>query len=343
MPKRGVFLGKKGQEMETEVYSTLMQIAILVFVLLSLGFYLKSVRDNTLFEKMYLARDVALVMNTLYAAPENTGMIYAAGEVNLANYSFDAKDNYITVSKKDESSGNEKYYHYATDRAYEEKFSAIVNSKTITFIKDDNHAAVNSSNEFILNDLICAQFDSSASNWKPNAIIDPGHGDDPNRAFEGRDTGFIMNTLQESDYTMQIGTILRNMGYRLTREYEHFIPQATRITAALNAEVIISLHLDNYSSDRNIIKAYISAESTKALESRKLACLLLSSLAELKPDGAAIIPVFVSELTADDPRRILLKDKIAVLLELGNINSKKNFKMYDIASSINNGLVHYYE
>jgi len=347
MLKRGVFLGKKGQgEMEEEVYSTLIQVAILVFVLVSLGLYLKSVRDNTVFEKIYLSRDIALLMNSIYAAPENIGYVYAAGETNLTKFTFKSQENYVVVNDKNSISNQEMFYKYATDLSFHEEFPLIEESKILTFVKNDNTLKVGTEGTGKLNALICQDINTKSSNWKTKVIIDPGHGSDINKPDDPGDVGYSTDAVKESVFTTQVATALKSFGYMLTRDYNYYLPLRDRISAAKNSDVIISLHVGNYSQDKNIALAFVSAESLKKAESRKLACLILNIfMTQFNFESIAIVPVFHSELLPDDPKQILMQDKIAVFLEIENINNKasvKALKPSEIASAINDALNQYY-
>jgi N-acetylmuramoyl-L-alanine amidase len=348
MLKRGA-LGKKGQgEMEEEVYSVLIQVAILIMVVIAMMLYLKSVRDNTLFEKMYLSRDVALLMNTLYAAPENVGYVYAAGTTNLSKYTFKGEENYVAVNYEKDRSEQERYYKYASDFSFKENFPLIEDADMITFVKNDNLFKVGKDGTGSLNSLICQEIDTSSKNWISKVIIDPGHGYDagsPN--IQKMDIGYSNDKLTEYIFTTHVGTALKTFGYKLTRNSNYYLPQDERLDVVQTAETIISLHVGNYSADKNIAIAFISAKSLKQAESRKLACLILNNLlAQIAIENIAIIPVFPSDLSVDDPKHILLPTKVAVYLELGNINNKASvaaLNPIEIANAINDALKVYYE
>lgn len=346
MMKRGVFLSKKAQDMETMVYHVLIQIAILVMVFLEMLAYLKSVRENTLFEKMYLSRDVALLMNTIYAAPENIGYVYAAGKTNLSKYIFNTQENYVIVNEKTAVPSQEKFFHYGSDRFFNEDFPLIQDAQLLTFMKNDKYVKVGKSGTGNLNALICPEIDTSSKNWKNKVIIDPGHGA-REKADEPKDYGYSTDKLKESQYTTDIATPLKALGFKATRDFNLYTPFEERLLKVAGSDIIISLHVGNYSPDKNNVNAFISAEGLKKAESRKLACLILNNLLNrLNIDNVAIIPVFPSQLKKDDPQQILLQDKIAVLLELGNVNNKASvqaLKPFDIANAINDGLRGFYE
>jgi hypothetical protein len=109
-------------------------------------------------------------------------------------------------------------------------------------------------------------------------------------------------------------------------------------TSTDDADILISIKIGEYTDQRNTIKSYY-AIGTK--ERKKLASIIINKLLEkdLNLDGANAIPT--------DSLSILTNAKLAVLLEIGNINSEKsitmlNTKTADIADAIYNAIKEYY-
>jgi hypothetical protein len=76
---------------------------------------------------------------------------------------------------------------------------------------------------------------------------------------------------------------------------------------------------------KNIVKAFVNKDATP--EAKRLACSLLNSIAEKYKQsitGNAIIPVDLAQIGAEDPKQILVNNRDAVLLELGNIDYPNN-------------------
>jgi len=343
MKKRGRLVLNRKAEITNEIYNVLIQIIIIIMILVACMSYLNSVKKNTLFEKMYLSRDVALMMNTIYAAPENVKVEYFAANANLSDYTFESKDYYVIVNEKGKDIAHAKYYKYATDLTFEEDFPLITNADLIMFLKNNNKVQVDEETPDTISDFFCSPV--IPGNNDPYVIIDPGHGDNP--LFDLGDPGYVTDDIQESTFTTQISEVLNaGFDYDVTRPSDYYITMFERLSVLSRADVIISIHLGNYSEQENAVKAFISAESEKKQESITLACHILNNFAKNSQFDVAIIPVVVSELSNEDPKLVLLADKVAVLLEIGNINNKESIELldvYEIAAAINKGIKDYYE
>lgn len=110
--------------------------------------------------------------------------------------------------------------------------------------------------------------------------------------------------------------------------------------ATTEADILFSISIGDYEDERNTIKAYylIGGEEKKK---RKFAAIIINELVdkELYLDGANVIPT--------DSHTILLDADLAVLLEIGNINSKGSLailssKRSDVAKAIYQAIKGYY-
>ena len=72
--KRGFFHNKKGLEHET--FFTMFDVVLAVVVFLALMDYVVDVQKQTIFERNYIARDTAILINTLSAAPGDVSYTY---------------------------------------------------------------------------------------------------------------------------------------------------------------------------------------------------------------------------------------------------------------------------
>ena len=87
-------------------------IGIAVFAWYLLNTYVKSIEENTEYQRILLSRDLALLANTLYAAPGNVEYIYSNDKIDLGNFYFEFLEDNTPVVKVKEK-GIEKKYPYA--------------------------------------------------------------------------------------------------------------------------------------------------------------------------------------------------------------------------------------
>lgn len=92
MQKRG--FGKKAQ-IEHEMYYILAQLLLIVLVGFALFSFVDTVSQGNLYHKKYLARDIAFITNTIYAAPGDISYIYP-GDVSEFIINF-RQDNQVEV------------------------------------------------------------------------------------------------------------------------------------------------------------------------------------------------------------------------------------------------------
>lgn len=141
MQKRGSkFLNKKGTLALRQSLIHLGMIALLVVVYFLMDAYVNSIAQDTEFERIFLSRDIALLVNSLYSAPGNVEYIYSFDKLDLSKFEFELKDyseiNDIPVI---EVKGYEliKTYPYAKNSPLKE-INKVANSKEIKFSKSDS-------------------------------------------------------------------------------------------------------------------------------------------------------------------------------------------------------------
>ena len=89
--KRG--FGKKAQ-IEHEFYYIIAQMLLIVLIALSLFSFVGNVLENTLYEKNYLSKDIALIVDTIYSAPGDISYIYSG---DTMGFIIDFKPNNVFV------------------------------------------------------------------------------------------------------------------------------------------------------------------------------------------------------------------------------------------------------
>ncbi|MBI5390644.1 hypothetical protein HZB02_04090 [Candidatus Woesearchaeota archaeon] len=85
--------GKRG-DVTAEQLFLMFEVLLAIIIFLSLMNFVVSLKDNTLFEKNYLARDLALLTDTVYAAPEQLSYTYTE---NVDRFGMNIKDGKVSI------------------------------------------------------------------------------------------------------------------------------------------------------------------------------------------------------------------------------------------------------
>ena len=91
------FLSKKAQI--NLVYHILIQVLIAITIYWILQSYIDSVAQDTLFEKSYLSKDIALLIDAIYSGNGEIRYIYTNDKVNLNKFEFDFSDQKVKVNE----------------------------------------------------------------------------------------------------------------------------------------------------------------------------------------------------------------------------------------------------
>ena len=149
---------KRGGGISTKQW--FLMFAIFMAVLVSMTIYQRDIKgliEGKTFEKNYLARDIALTLDSIYAAPGDVKFNYDMGELEfiviLGTQNPDVEDdrdekakiiaqnNRITL--KDAGPGISVYYPYAVDAKFEDiPRTTLVSPASIVFTKTTNKIVV---------------------------------------------------------------------------------------------------------------------------------------------------------------------------------------------------------
>jgi hypothetical protein len=106
-------LGKKGQTEHEEMW-TLFELASFFFFMIVLLTFSYTVWKNTTFQKNYLARDMAMTLDTLYISPQKLSYIYPN---NVSGYNFIYQGNMVRVGEEDIlNQQSDRKYWFADER-----------------------------------------------------------------------------------------------------------------------------------------------------------------------------------------------------------------------------------
>ncbi len=138
---------KKRSEAQHELYFLLFEIGLAVSALFFITGKISQFRDNTVFDVNYLARDLALVLNTLSFSPGNAEYQY---EYPKLSFDFDFRDK-VTVKEKE---GNPISYPYMKHKGLLYAFNPLSSPASITFYKSGKTI---SNQHLSLNRLPCTE------------------------------------------------------------------------------------------------------------------------------------------------------------------------------------------
>ncbi len=102
---------KRGQLIS---YHVLIELVLLIFIASAFFYFHKTVQENTVFEKSYVARDVALLMETSQSAQGDVVVYYSQPEFDVGKYNYDFSDNLFRVYESNVLSSI--YYPYYLDK-----------------------------------------------------------------------------------------------------------------------------------------------------------------------------------------------------------------------------------
>ncbi len=94
MKKKRLF-NKKA--IDYEVWFVLVELILIAIICIGMTDYLFSVKNNTLFEKNYLKKDIGLVATVINSAPGDVQYTYVSKEKVLSNFEFEFDKNKIHV------------------------------------------------------------------------------------------------------------------------------------------------------------------------------------------------------------------------------------------------------
>jgi len=130
--------GKKGQTVTSLwilVEAVLITLATLIFFQ-----YILTVENNTLFEQKFLARDVALMANTMSSIPGELRYEYIS-EANLSKYVYIFKEDKAKVNAKESSiQSSYPFYH---DSRMNLDFKDLDGPEKLTFVRTESSLKIN--------------------------------------------------------------------------------------------------------------------------------------------------------------------------------------------------------
>lgn len=329
---------KKGGIVEFILTPAFTTTLVLGLVLLYLLWFVNGISTKTTFERQYLARDLALLIDAALSVPGNLNIVYEPVKDFKSDFTFEVTREQVIVS--DEGSNS---YPYSLRKNTKLKSSPV---KIPRIVKTGSELVISEEKVFPQK-LPCYEKHSPIN----HVIIDAGHFNNPKSEFN--DPGYEYNNIVEADLTFELGRAIKSFAKDLIVETTRHLERATegkqagldapisveeRIDKIKNSKAhsVISLHFNN--DEKFYLKAFVHPKNYE--HNYIIACNLLNKISESigqKIDGLAIIPLDPSHM--GDKNYLVLNEKDSVLLEIGTVkNPLTDKELLNVAKAIIQGL-----
>ncbi len=343
MDKRENILARNRKaDMDTAIFVIMVDLLIVFMLLTFMLQFIGGIEDNTIFEKKFLAQDIAMFVNAIYSIPtdiyqksfEPGGLL----DISRFNYKFDEQGNSrVVVSRTGEKSAG-IHHPFGLDTTISHDFDELSLPEKIYIEKYDDTIYIASESSISQRGYSCsASVDTSDNSWRSKTIyIDPGTGLNDNIWYDSeiKDKGIMWDISSK---------MIRSAGFgrMLTTSTDDKLSVAEKRDKIKGSHILISMHPASASEDIVPVRVYYNSGSSNYLKNKKLACLIVKEFYnddELKRalgDKNLEVSIFplsssmLDSLSSSDPRKVLstsgLGDDapVAVLLEIGNANIKQ--------------------
>jgi hypothetical protein len=320
---------KKGSESTNIIIMALFGVVIgvgVAYIFLEAG---KAYATGEIFDRFYLARDMALLVDSVYAVPGNIMFTY---KEDLGTNQFSIRDNFVTLNPTDEN--KKAAYNYVEDyQDLEVDFPPFQNIFILKqgqeiFFSDGQETFQNrlscTPREMDINSIVVEISDELSVSMGSTQIVEEeyliGVVDLLESALERKNPSFILPRYSASDKKYE----------EMRRDLENY-------------DFGLSLHFgENEDFYENEIIAYINNDP----DSRDFACHILSQLMNRGLDitSTRIKILDGSRLNEDNEKYVLSTRKNMIYFELGNIYSDREtnlfFRQSDVASAIADAVDH---
>lgn len=322
--KRGI--GKKGA-LENILFFLIDLIVVVIVFFLMMG-YVDKVVESTTFEKNFLARDTALLIDTLYVSPGNIVVDYPQDtfwfNFNFEKNKVEVYEDSLLLIKKPSS-------YFIEDRNMEFVYKEIKPEKKV----EDKKSFI----EKYFSPL--SYFYTSKPKLEEGTFVKLVFGKQGKEiVVDKKEEVKIESKLLECD-DIETETVAG-----APPVISWLVPNPNSLNQGLvdmidNAHIsVITFVGNNPDNTINSIKAYIPIEETRYKKSKRLACIILNNIItndELKDviKKNNLIDVTGISIIPSDFFSILKKGNIIVLIEIGNINIEENRNLIYNHGSVN--------
>lgn len=327
MSKRGVITG--------ELLLFIVELTLIGLCFYSLMSFVKTVDEGTLLEKNFLSKDLALVLNTIYASPNVLQSSYFTKNIDLSKFEFTFTEGKVDVRDKN-LIGIPTKYLYGYDNNIDLGKIEIKDMPKFDIANDGRKIFISSDLTLNNHKLYCTLPKKELSIGR--IILDPGHGG-------ADDIGLISGNIKESEYSLRFSEILENelsSDYFVTktRNADYDVDRFDYVNSKVNSQndIIFSIHLDQYAKTRNFLKAYVPMSRSPVF--KNFVCNLLDRLSENEQyDSVVIFEINLDNIKKESYQSVLFHPN-SVILEIGNIQNdfiQSNFgqnEMIDFSETI---------
>lgn len=144
MKKRGNFFSSKKSSMTVESLFKIITVALIFAILVFFALFLKSLYEGTLFQKMYLSRDISLLITTAYASPGDLTYRYSDDKEVIEKFDYKFENNKVIVVETD-SKAEEAKYTYVGNEIIENEINELEKPSAIDFSKTKDKFSIKQS------------------------------------------------------------------------------------------------------------------------------------------------------------------------------------------------------
>lgn len=315
-------MGKRGQ-MQHELMITIFDLVLIGMLFLSLMGYVSSIQSMDFVKKEYLSKDLALLINTVYASPRDITVYYDSG---ISDFTFEFQNQRATVYETEVEKGEptKVYYPFAIDRNIARQFAKIEGPDQIAISKSHDTLSIDESSVPTETEA-CP--DVYTRDDDPTIMLDPGHG--------GTDTGYT-GEVEEAQLVYDIAKQLEQVLPGTVVSTRELTLSKVSLAPDLSTEdrlgkielhepdMLVSLHCGKAQDSQEVI-IYINYYNTQTVRNKKLACLIKNRFIE-EFEGLDVRVRNIRPEQFGDPRRVLSTEgmpraPVGVYIEMGNVNT----------------------
>jgi N-acetylmuramoyl-L-alanine amidase len=340
----------------------LFELFVVSMVFIGLLQYVDSIEQDTLFEKSYMSKDLALLVNTIQAAPGDVNYVYTHPKLPLTDFVFSFQDGRATIAELWHSEeyglqeGQHVYYPFADDANIQMPMFEIEAPNSLVMRYSSDKLLINPDHAEEVHE--CPDINTQ-SERVAHVVVDPGKGEDTRfgSATYGHGTGAVNlddPSIKEQDITKRIANSLLTLmvGAQFpkvskTRQDDEFVSIPDRREIIGEADLLLSLHTgSDRTEDYDRVTAYVYSGSTDRIRSIRLACLILKEFESAFGINRTDIRMLdAADMGPDDPYKVLQRERTSVVLEIGNIQYSQGLlskPAIQLAKPIHDALLKHY-
>ncbi len=282
-----MFASKKAQEAVGISFRTLISAILVIEIIVGIGGFVYALKSGDIFDRHFLSRDIALLMDTLSIPSGNVIIDYSRDTIGSA---IEIQKEKVSIFNPSKFEPRKDSYEFTEDKNIEYEYKEMIPSegKSIAprFVKDGNRIK-------IFSDEVA-----------------------------GGEGGKLQCDIPETKESLKSKNALLNI--LVEHESISDLEDGKLKDKIKGADVsVLMIQPENSEQDSNPITAYVHLYSKKSDESIYFACLLMNSIYSNQEIKKKLSEKQISDFTLN---RILLTDKydsldtdsITVVLEIGN-------------------------